>query len=106
MRVRVTPQYFQGQKLSDREKADGPKMYGMLKLTSEGGRQAVELGNPSGGDKPPPRMLWNPVLASMYNDTFSIVGVEKTPAGVWVHQRWYCETGSVASDPNQWRAPP
>lgn len=41
----------------------------------------------------------NPVLASMYSDTFSIVGVEKTAAGVWVHQRWYCETGSVAQQP-------
>lgn len=39
------------------------------------------------GDKPPPRLLWNPVLASMFNDTFSIRGIEKTPAGTWVLQR-------------------
>lgn len=50
MRVRVTPQYFEGQKLSDRQKADGPKLYGMLELTGESGRQAVELGNSAGGE--------------------------------------------------------
>jgi len=106
MRVRVTPQYFQGEKLSDRQKADAPKLYGILKLTTDAGRGVVHLENPSGGDKPRPRLLWNPVLASMYNDTFSISGVEKTPKGMWVLQRWYCETGSVASDPDRWRAPP
>lgn len=47
MRVRVTPQYFQGQKLSDRQKADGPKLYGMLTLASEGGRKVMRL-----ADKP------------------------------------------------------
>jgi hypothetical protein len=106
MRVRVTPQYFQGQKLSDRQKADGPKLYGMLTLTSEGGREVMKLGPPGGGDKPCPRLLWNPMLASMFNDTFSISGVERSGSGAWVLQRWYCETGSVARDPDQWRAPP
>lgn len=105
MRVRVTPQHFQGQKLSDRQKADAPKLYGILTLSAEAGRQVMRLGPPSGGDKPTPLELWNPVLASMFNDTFSISGIEKTPGGVWVHQRWYCETGSVARDPDPWRAP-
>lgn len=96
MRVGITPQLFQGQKRTDRQKADGPKLYGMLKLTSDGGRQAVEFGNGSGRHRPPPRMLWHPVLASMHNDMFSIVGGAKPAAGVWVRQRWYCETDSVA----------
>lgn len=106
MRVRVTLQYFQGQRLDGRQRADSPKLYGMLQLGSEGGRTVMELGPTGGGDKPPPRLLWNPVLASMFNDTFSISGIEKTPAGIWVLQRWYCEAGSVSSDPTQWRAPP
>ena len=105
MRVRVTPQYFEGRKLTDRQKAEAPKLYGMLTLTVEGLRGVMRLGNPSGGDKPPPRELWNPVLASMYNDTFSVSGVEKARSGAWVLQRWYCETGSVSSDPSNGRAP-
>mgnify|MGYP006891165977 CR=1 FL=1 len=85
MRVRVTLQYFQGQRLDERQRAASPKLYGMLQLGSEGGRTVMKLG-PT-GDKPPPRLLWNPVLASMFNDTFSIRGIEKTPAGTWVLQR-------------------
>lgn len=96
MRVRVTPQYFQGRKLTERQKADAPKLYGMLLLTTEGGREVLKLGPPGGGDKPKPLELWKPVLASMYHDTFSFSGVEKTSAGVWVLQRWFCETGTVA----------
>jgi hypothetical protein len=83
MRVRVTPQYLDGQKLSDRQKANAPKLIGMLTFTHERGRSVMKLGSPTGGDKPPPRLLWNPVHQRRREDERRRVGASEVVLRGW-----------------------
>jgi len=99
MRVRVTPQYRDGRKLTGAQKTEAPKLYGIIRIESERGRDVARLLHPGGDLKNQRGALFNPLLVAMYNDTFSLSGIEKSASGAWVHQTWYCETGGVAREP-------
>lgn len=55
----------------------------------------MQLWEIPGNVRGPGAELWLPVLAAMFEDTFRLSGIERTPGGAWVHQAWYCEVGGA-----------
>lgn len=99
MRVRVTPHYSGGRKLTGQQRVSAPHLFGSVELENRKGRKVALLQNLRGGVPEVLGALFNPLLVAMHGNSFMISGVEKSAAGLWVHQTWECETGSVANPP-------
>ncbi|RYE73339.1 MAG: hypothetical protein EOO81_00795 [Oxalobacteraceae bacterium] len=95
MRVRITPQYRAGRKLTPHQLLDVRPIVGTLELKSEKGRTVMQLWEAVGSVGGPTAELWLPVLAAMYSDTFRLTGIEKAAGGALVHQAWQCEAGGA-----------
>jgi hypothetical protein len=95
MRVRITPHYRAGRKLTPHQLLEVESTIGTLVLHHTKGRAVMQLWKLVGDVGGPTAELWLPMLVAMYGDTFRLTGIEKALGGAWMHQAWYCEVGGA-----------